>query len=69
MNVDKSEILLLGVGTIWDIPKEFRNTMKILGVTISTDQKKTHDMNYNPIIDQMKSSLKVWNHRHMSLAG
>jgi len=73
LNIDKSEILLLGTGTMWDIPKEHRKIVKeevkILGILISTDLQKSATKNYNIALDKIRYNIQIWKKRKMSLAG
>ena len=73
INVDKSEILLLGSSTIWDIPQEYRNiikdTVNILGIKVCKNRKEMMRSNYNPIRDRIEDTIKCWSKRKLSLAG
>ena len=63
LNVEKSEILLLGSSTIWYIPKVYRmlirDSVKTLGIMIGTSKKKIREENYKPILDNMKETTKT----------
>ena len=73
INVEKTEILLLGTATTWDIPKEYRKLIKtevkILGVMLSINNNRTIILNYDPAIKKMETTIRTWNNRHLSLAG
>ena len=73
LNVEKSELLLLGTSSLWDVPQSSRklvkDEVKMLGVQISTNQQKVIDNNYNPVLEKMKNRTKIWANRRMSLAG
>ena len=73
INKDKSEILMLGICTLWDIPKKYRNLVKtevkILGLQIGNSVKQNIEVNYRKAIEKIKANIAIWNSRHMSLAG
>ena len=62
INVDKSEILLLGPSTIWDIPKEYRSIIKdtvyILRIKMCKNKKELVKINYEPIREKNRRSNK-----------
>ena len=69
INVDKTEILLLGTATPLDIPEEYRplikTAVKILGVVLTTDHIKTISLNYTPAIEKMATTIRLWNNRKL----
>ena len=73
INVEKTEILLLGNATEKDIPKRYRKNIKqevkTLGLRIQTDNKQTTTTNYTECMEKMKTTLMIWSKRSMSLAG
>ena len=73
LNIEKTEIILLGETQVKDIPKKFRHqikeNIKSLGLVISTDPAKTKRANYEEVIDKMKTVLTTWRNRRTSLAG
>ena len=73
INVEKSELLLLGTGTAWDIPKEHRKLIKeevkMLGIMISTNKQKLQHSNYDPVLEKMRNKAAIWSKRRLSLAG
>ena len=73
INVDKSEILMLGICTMWDIPTCHRmlvkDSVKILGINIHQNPETTNHLNYEPVKAKMKSLLDIWSKRKLSLAG
>ena len=73
LNIDKTEIILLGNTTKADIPKKYRSQIKSqiksLGLTIGTDRKTSITTNYDEILGKMKATLNKWNERRTSLAG
>lgn len=73
INVEKTELLLLGIGTTWDVPKEYRKLVKeevkVLGIMISTNKQKLIQSNYNPVLEKMKNKASIWSKRKLSLAG
>ena len=73
INVDKTEMMLLGTGTIWNVPKEYRNLIKdevtLLCITHTTDLQRTIKRNYTPTLDKIRNKLALWSKQNMSLAG
>jgi len=73
INVDKSEILLLGGTSGLNIPNRLKGLVKeevkILGIKIQKDRKLTTETNYREVLEKMKSSIECWSRRSMSLAG
>ena len=73
INVDKSEVLMLGICTIWDIHPQYRpivkDSVKVLGIHISKDPLITFNLNYAPVLEKMKNITEIWMKRHLSLAG
>ena len=65
MNVDKTEILLLGNTNENDIPKKYRHQikseLKSLGLILGTEQTKNLKANYEGILGKMKATLDKWN--------
>ena len=73
LNVKKTEILLLGSAKPQDIPTKFRSNIKeevkCLGINISKDAKTTARKNTIQAMEKMKSTLKTWSNRQISMAG
>jgi len=73
INVDKTELLLLGKTTPESIPKRYRNLIteeiKILGLVLRKDTKETTELNYNAALTEMVKATDLWKKRPMSLAG
>ena len=73
INIDKSELLMLGSCTIWDIPKKYRpivkESVKILGIHLSRDHRMVYTLNYIPVLDKIKNLATIWSKRNLSLAG
>ena len=73
LNIDKTEIILLGKVTELDIPKRYRHQIKkevkCLGLKISTDLANSTMRNYGDIQDKMTITTEKWNKRKASLAG
>jgi len=73
INVEKSEILLLGNVRKEEISNKYRNLVKgevkVLGLKLQSDPIKTSETNYNEAKEKMKNSLVNWSKRKMSLAG
>ena len=73
LNIDKTEIILLGKAYKNNIPRKYRHQIKeeikSLDITISTDQAKSNTKNYNDILGKMRSTIEKWETRKMSLAG
>jgi len=73
INVEKSEILLLGGAKAKQLPKNMRKLVKeelrILGLKISKDNQQTTSKNYQEALDKMKATVDLWKRRQMSLAG
>jgi len=73
INVEKSEIMLLGNSSRKRIPHIYRNLikkeLKILGLKITNSSKETTEINYQEALEKMKSTIDLWNKRKMSLAG
>ena len=51
INIEKSELLLLGIGSLWDVPQEYRklvkDKVKLLEIYITTDLKKQLTLTIN----------------------
>ena len=73
INVNKTEILLLGSAKRLDIPAKFRSNIKdevkCLGINIHKDAKTTARNNTANAMEKMKSTLKTWSTRNISMAG
>jgi len=73
INVEKSEILLLGKTSRKKVPKIYRNLikqeLKILGLKITKNNKETTNKNYREAMEKMKETIEIWSKRKMSLAG
>jgi exonuclease III len=73
LNIDKTEILLLGTAKKDEITKRYRKyvkeEVKYLGCSISSDQEQTTDKNINKAIDKLNNLLEKWKHRSTTLSG
>ena len=71
--MEKSELLLLGTGTAWNIPEEhrklIREEVKMLGIMLSTNKQKMQQSNYAPILEKMRNKAAIWSKGRLSLAG
>jgi hypothetical protein len=73
INIEKTEILLLGKTTKEDVPKRYRKQVKecvkYLGCNIYKDHKTTTEKNTEEAIKKIEALLKKWEKRHISLSG
>jgi exonuclease III len=73
INIDKTEILLMGTTEINDIPpkykKQVKEEVKSLGCKIYRSNKKTTDVNIEEAVSKIKSMISKWNKRRLALSG
>jgi exonuclease III len=73
LNIDKTEILLLGTAIKEKIPKRYRKYVKeevnYLGCSISSDQVQTTDKNIEKALEKLNNLLDKWKHRSTTLSG
>jgi hypothetical protein len=73
INKEKTEILLLGNTSPTDLDREMRtyirDSIKALGVHICLDKKKMIQLNYEPVIEKIKNSIKFWQNRGLTEQG
>jgi exonuclease III len=73
LNIDKTEILLLGNADMEKIPKRYRkyvkNEVNYLGCIINSDQKETTEININKAVNKLNNLLEKWKHRATTLSG
>jgi len=73
INIEKSEIMMLGICTLWDIPKQYRgivkDEVKSLGIWISNNTNSMVKKNYELCRAKITHNISVWKRRKMSLAG
>jgi hypothetical protein len=71
LNIDKTEILLLGTGKINDIPQRYRkhqkNVVNYLGCKITDNYQETTKINIEEATNKFKSLLNTWKHRKTNL--
>jgi hypothetical protein len=73
INIDKTEILLLGGMKKEMVPKRYRKYIKesvsYLGLEISTDTKQTTEVNLNNAVVKIQNLIRTWNKRKIPLSG
>jgi putative transposon-encoded protein len=73
LNVDKTEIVLLGNTNKLDIPKNYwhliKDSAKSLGINIFQDLNETTKQNYETALNKMTESMKFWSKKPLSLTG
>jgi nitrogen regulatory protein PII-like uncharacterized protein len=73
VNKDKTEILPLGNSSTENLDqttkKFIRNSIKLLGIHLSTSKELTMKLNYEPIWEKIENTIKQWQYRGLSLQG
>jgi hypothetical protein len=73
INIEKTEILLLGKTNIDDVPKRYRKhikeSVKYLGCNIYKEHKSTTEKNTEEAVKKIEALLKKWEKRHITLSG
>jgi hypothetical protein len=73
ININKTEILLLGNTLKENIPKNYKkyvkDSVKYLGCNIYKSHKKTTEMNIEEAVNKIKKLLEKWNRRYTTLSG
>ena len=75
INLDKTQVLRIGSLRDTNIklkskkPMQWKESIKILGITISAHRQHMLDKNYDDLVKKLKRTLDPWKSRTMSLAG
>jgi hypothetical protein len=73
LNINKTEILTLGVSTENNIPKRYRRhikqEVKYLGCKITTNYKETTNINIKEALDRIENLTSKWAHRKTTISG
>jgi exonuclease III len=73
VNINKTEIILMGATQESDIPKRYRRyikqEIKYLGSTLSTDNKTTTERNIEDAMKKINNLITTWNRRRMPISG
>jgi exonuclease III len=73
INIEKTEILIIGTTEIQDIPQKYRklvkDNVKSLGCKIYKSQTRTTEVNIEEAVHKIKNMISKWNKRRMALSG
>jgi hypothetical protein len=73
INIEKTEILMMGTTDIQDIPQKYKKlvkeNVKSLGCKIYKNQTKTTEVNIEEAVNKIKNLINKWNKRRMALSG
>jgi exonuclease III/nitrogen regulatory protein PII-like uncharacterized protein len=73
VNKEKTEILPLGTTSLEDMDINLRkftkDSVKLLGIHLSTNKELTKKLNYEPIWEKIDNTIKQWQYKGISLQG